>query len=72
MQKTIWYEVYHYVDNDPINGTETLAEFSTISEALNFIGNNPNYYIDKWECNEDGSGIGKRLIYELMNELDDL
>lgn len=66
MTKTTWFEVYEFVDNDIINGTQTIEQFDSIEEADKFISeeqcknNERKLFIDEWEMNEDGSGIAQR------------
>jgi hypothetical protein len=66
MEKTNWFEVYEYVDNDMTNGTRTIADFPTIEEAKQFVweqqfnNSERKLLVDQWEMNEDGIGIAQR------------
>lgn len=62
MKTITWYEVFQFVDNDPMNGTQTIGEFATREEAEKFAEQNDGSYVDEWECNADGSGIAKRIL----------
>lgn len=65
MEKTTWFEVYEFVDNDLIKGTRTIADFNTLAEAKKFIWeqqfkNSKNLFIDEWIKNEDGSLVPQK------------
>lgn len=62
MKTITWYEVFQFVDNDPMNGTQTIGLFDTMDEAERFADRNGGSYIDQWEGNADGSGIAKRIF----------
>lgn len=62
MKTITWYEVFQFVDNNPINGTQTIGEFTTKDEAERFAEQNLGSYIDEWRGNADGSGIAKRIL----------
>jgi hypothetical protein len=58
-----WYEVFRY---DEEEGTETIANFDTEKQALDFMYEYSTKYpevelnYDEWQCNADGSGVAKR------------
>jgi hypothetical protein len=58
-----WYEVYRY---DEEEGTETIANFDTEKQAIDFMYDYSMRYpdaelnYDEWQCNADGSGVAKR------------
>lgn len=58
-----WFEVYR---NDEVEGTETIAQFDTEKQALDFMYDYSMKYpdvelgYDEWQCNADGSGVEKR------------
>lgn len=63
MTKTAnWFEVYQFIDNNLIMGTETIRNFPTIEDAKKFTDGNLNYFIDEWQGNDDGTGIPTRVL----------
>lgn len=59
-----WFEVYR---NDEIEGTETIAQFDTEKQALDFMYDYSTRYpnvelgYDEWQCNANGTGVTKRI-----------
>lgn len=62
-KKKYWFEVYKDLGDD--DGTETIANFDTKKECIDFIYDYslryPNVELgyDEWMMNEDGSGVEK-------------
>lgn len=60
-----WYEVFRY---DEEEGTETIANFDTEKQALDFMYDyslkNPEVELNynEWQGNADGSGVAKRNL----------
>ena len=58
-----WFEVYRH---DEIEGTETIAQFDTEKQALDFMYDYSMRYpdielgYDEWQCNANGTGVSKR------------
>jgi hypothetical protein len=58
-----WYEVFRH---DEEEGTETIANFDTEKQALDFMYDYSTRYpevelnYDEWQSNTDGSGVAKR------------
>lgn len=58
-----WYEVFRQDEED---GTETIANFDTEKQALDFMYDYSMRYpdielgYDEWQSNTDGSGVAKR------------
>ena len=63
MKKVFWYEVFGFVDNEEINGTETIETFDTLKEAEKYVDKHIGLrlFIDKWQMNKDGSGEAKKI-----------
>jgi len=60
-----WFEVYRH---DEIEGTETIAQFDTKKQALDFIYDYSMRYpdtelgYDEWQSNADGTEVQKRIL----------
>ncbi len=56
MEKNYWYEVFTSHD---VHGTETIATFDTLSEAEQYVADNPeqDLLIDKWTITEYGENL---------------
>lgn len=60
-----WFEVYRH---DEIEGTETIAQFDTEKQALDFMYDYSTRYpdvelgYDEWQSNANGTGITKIII----------
>lgn len=60
-----WYEVFQY---DEEEGTETIANFDTEKQALDFMYEyslkNPEVELnyDEWQCDVDGSGVARTKL----------
>jgi hypothetical protein len=58
-----WFEVYRH---DEIEGTETIAQFDTEKQALDFMYDYSMRYpdtelgYDEWQCNANGTGVATR------------
>jgi hypothetical protein len=58
-----WFEVYRH---DEIEGTETIAEFDTEKQAIDFMYDYSMRYpdtelnYDEWQCDANGTGVAKR------------
>lgn len=58
-----WFEVYRH---DEIEGTETIAQFDTEKQAIDFMYDYSTRYpnvelnYDEWQCNANGTGVAKR------------
>ncbi len=64
-EKVTWFEIFWFIDNEFINGTETIETFDTLEEAETYVEKNKQrgeLYIDEWESNEDGTGVAKRIF----------
>jgi len=68
-EKVTWFEVFCFVDNDVINGTETKETFDTLQEAETYLEKHKEegeLYIDEWEINQDGTGIAKKIFQKQL------
>ena len=60
-----WFEVYRH---DDIEGTETIAQFDTEKQALDFMYDYSMRYpdtelgYDEWQSNADGTEVQKRIL----------
>jgi hypothetical protein len=63
MEKVFWFEVFGFVDNEEINGTETIETFDTLKEAKKYLEKHKgiSLFIDKWQMNKDGSGEAEKI-----------
>ena len=60
-----WFEVYRH---DEVEGTETIAQFDTEKQALDFMYDYSMRYpdtelgYDEWQSNADGTGVQKIIL----------
>ena len=60
MEKTTWFEVYEFVNDDIMEGTRTLEVFYTLEEAEKYCEGHENRYIDEWQ--QDSKGCANRIF----------